>query len=95
VGSWEITHAEFTTAGTPNGRVGPAAITPILVGLAFHAKENTTATSIVNLPVLFLGRPHYRSNRRWKYYVVASVTTAMKVSTVVSQSVGMFIVVYM
>ena len=30
-GNGEITHAEFTTAGTPNGRVGPAAIMPIPV----------------------------------------------------------------
>ena len=29
VGKWEITHAEFTTTGRPNSRVGPTARTPI------------------------------------------------------------------
>ena len=48
--SWEmeITHAEFTTAGAPNGRIGPMAITPILVGLASHATEK------ISLPHLLL-----------------------------------------
>ena len=38
-GNGEITHAEFTIAGAPNGHVGLVAITPIPVGLAFHATE--------------------------------------------------------
>jgi hypothetical protein len=41
-----MTHTDFTTAGTPNGRVGPAAITPIPVGLVFSYDGNTIAASI-------------------------------------------------
>ena len=95
LGNREITYAEFTTAGTPNGRVGPAAITPIPVGSAFHAMEKIPLLHLLlthgwqkfELSVFFLRRPRYRSNRWWKYSIVTSIATAVKVAIVISQSV--------
>jgi hypothetical protein len=39
------------------------------------------------LPVSFPWRPRYRSNQRWKYNTVASITTTVKVGMVKSQFV--------
>ena len=39
------------------------------------------------LPVSFLARPPYRSNRRWKYHTDAYIATAVKVTTMKDQSV--------
>ena len=68
----KITHAKFTTTGKPNGRVGPADITSIPIGSAFQTtvEFNPYHRSIdgFQLPVSFLMRPLYRSNRRWKYH---------------------------
>ena len=51
LGNREITHVEFTTASTPNGRVGPAAITPIPVGSAFQTTVEFNPTTTAALMV--------------------------------------------
>jgi len=51
LGNGKITHAEFTTACTPNGRVGPVAITPIPVGSAFQMMVEFNLTTTVALMV--------------------------------------------
>ena len=94
-GKWGITHTEFTTAGTPNGRVGPAAITPIPVGSAFQTMvefnpTTTTALMVFNCQFSSLGGL-YRSNRRWKYHTDAFIATPVKVAIVISESVVVFI----
>jgi hypothetical protein len=93
-GSWEITHANFI-ADRPNGRGGATSITRNLVGSAFHTTEKIPLSHLLltrwwqksQLLVSLLGRPRYRSNRRWKYNTVAYIATAVKVVIVIYQSI--------
>ena len=95
LGNGKITHAEFTTAGRSNGRVGPVARTRIPVGSAFHATEKiplphlllTCGCQKFQPPISFLRRTHYGYNRWWKHNTVASIATVAKVAIVISQSV--------
>jgi hypothetical protein len=71
------------------------AITRIPVGSAFYTIEKIPLPHLLltcrwynsQLPVSFLRRPHYRSNRRWKYNTVASIATTVKVAIVKDQSI--------
>jgi hypothetical protein len=47
----KITHAEFTAADTPNGHIGPAAITPIPVGSTFQTTVEFNPTTTAALMV--------------------------------------------